>query len=225
VKGLKIEIVNKNRNELLKRSEIVFHIDYEKSGTPSNADVRKKIAETLSYPVVVKGSLETGKVRYATSSEQLIRRCNELSQKSSGGKLPLIQEYIPGVGYGFFALFNKGKPKCVFMHKRILEYDPTMPVSVGDVECLNYPDNYFDIYFSGGVIEHFEEGPLRVLQEAHRVLKPDGILILTVPYINLSRKIEDMNDFTSEMSYVLYAFFICTFKRFILGLLPFKRFE
>jgi SAM-dependent methyltransferase len=30
------------------------------------------------------------------------------------------------------------------------------------------------------------------LQEAHRVLKPDGILILTVPYINLARKTEDI---------------------------------
>jgi len=75
--------------------------------------------------------------------------------------------------------------------RRILEYDPTIPVSVGDVERLNFPDNYFDVYYSGGVIEHFEEGPFRALQEAYRVLKPDGILILTVPYINLTRKTED----------------------------------
>lgn len=48
---MKIEIVNKNRNELLKRNEIVFRVDYEKSGTPSNADVRKKIADMLSVEV------------------------------------------------------------------------------------------------------------------------------------------------------------------------------
>lgn len=48
---MKIEIVNKNRNELLKRNEIVFRIDYEKSGTPSNADVRKKIADMLNAQV------------------------------------------------------------------------------------------------------------------------------------------------------------------------------
>jgi len=74
---------------------------------------------------------------------------------------------------------------------RILKYDPTIPVSVGDVEHLNYPDNYFDVYYSGGVIEHFEEGPFHALKEAYRVLKNDGILILTVPYINLTRKTED----------------------------------
>jgi predicted ATP-grasp superfamily ATP-dependent carboligase len=92
-------------------------------------DVRET-AKTLNYPVVVKGSLETGKVRYASSPVQLENRCIELSQSSPDRKLPLIQEYIPGRGYGFFALFNKGKPKCFFMHKRILEYPPTGGPSV-----------------------------------------------------------------------------------------------
>lgn len=93
-------------------------------------DVRET-AKRLSYPVVVKGSLETGKVRYVNSPGQLEKRYIELSQNFPGGeRLPLIQEYIPGRGYGFFALFNKGKPRSIFMHKRILEYPITGGPSV-----------------------------------------------------------------------------------------------
>jgi len=69
-----------------------------------------------SFPVVVKGLLESGEVRYANSNQDL--SC--LNLQSS-----LIQEYIPGQGYGFFALFNRGKPRAIFMHKRIREYPIT----------------------------------------------------------------------------------------------------
>lgn len=69
-----------------------------------------------SYPVVVKGLMESGKVSYANSSDDLSR----LDLQNS-----LIQEYIPGEGYGFFALLNKGQPRAIFMHKRIREYPMT----------------------------------------------------------------------------------------------------
>lgn len=36
-----------------------------------------------------------------------------------------MQEYIPGEGYGFFALFNRGKPRGVFQHQRIHEFPLT----------------------------------------------------------------------------------------------------
>ena len=69
-----------------------------------------------SFPVVVKGLMESGEVRYANSNQDLSR----FNLKNS-----LIQEYIPGQGYGFFALFNRGKPRAIFMHKRIREYPIT----------------------------------------------------------------------------------------------------
>lgn len=51
----------------------------------------------------------------------------------------------------------------------------------GDVANIPCPGNYFTAYLSLGVIEHFEEGPHRVLAEAYRVLKPGGIAIITTP--------------------------------------------
>lgn len=64
-----------------------------------------------------------------------------------------------------------------------------IPVKIGDVKRLEYPDNSLDAYVSIGVVEHFEEGPVGVLKEAHRVLKKDGVIILSVPYESLVQRI------------------------------------
>ncbi len=51
-------------------------------------------------------------------------------------------------------------------------------VAVGDAEDLKeFPDNYFDIYYSWGVLHH-TASPERAIAEAHRVLKPGGQLKL-----------------------------------------------
>lgn len=62
---------------------------------------------------------------------------------------------------------------------------PDMPLAAGDVHALPYADNSIDAYLSFGVLEHFEHGMSPALAEAHRVLKPGGILILTIPYPNI----------------------------------------
>lgn len=49
-----------------------------------------------------------------------------------------------------------------------------------DVCKLDFPDNYFDGYLSMGVIEHFQD-PTIPLIEAYRVLKKGGIAFITVP--------------------------------------------
>ena len=72
----------------------------------------------------------------------------------------------------------------------IKEHFPNLSVSVGDVLKLRYPNDYFDGYISMGVVEHFEEGPEKVLEEAHRVLKDGGAFLVSVPYFNPLRKIK-----------------------------------
>lgn len=66
---------------------------------------------------------------------------------------------------------------------------PELDVISGDIFNLNFVDKSIDTYLSWGVMEHYEEGPNKILSEAHRVLKDDGTLILTVPYLNILRKI------------------------------------
>ena len=76
--------------------------------------------------------------------------------------------------------------------RRIKEIDSALPVYEADITKLPFEDGYFDCYYSGGVIEHFEEGPDRALREARRVLKTNGLFLVTVPFINVIRTIKFM---------------------------------
>lgn len=64
-----------------------------------------------------------------------------------------------------------------------------LPLAVADVLKLPFPDESFDAYFSGGVLEHFEEGPTPGLEEAHRILMPGGFLIGFMPFVNAERRL------------------------------------
>lgn len=50
----------------------------------------------------------------------------------------------------------------------------------GDAENLPFPDDYFDLVYSVGVMEHFPD-PTRAFQEQFRVVRPRGLLIVQVP--------------------------------------------
>ena len=50
-------------------------------------------------------------------------------------------------------------------------------------EKLPFQDNYFDIIYSKSFIEHFYY-PEKIFEEAHRVLKPSGLLITLTPEWN-----------------------------------------
>ena len=53
---------------------------------------------------------------------------------------------------------------------------------VGDVYPLDFKDNTFDLVYSSHVLEHFKrELTPKILKEWTRVLKPDGILRISVP--------------------------------------------
>jgi predicted ATP-grasp superfamily ATP-dependent carboligase len=76
----------------------------------------------VNYPLVVKPSLGSGSTR-------LVRERNEAlayHEQSKDEDNPfVIQEFVPGEGYGFFALYDKGKLRTCFMHKRIREVPPS----------------------------------------------------------------------------------------------------
>jgi predicted ATP-grasp superfamily ATP-dependent carboligase len=79
-------------------------------------------AEFLKYPCVLKGLTESGQVFYASNPKEL----NEKDfLRQIEGEFFIAQEYVKGEGYGFFALFNHGEPRAIFMHRRIREYPIT----------------------------------------------------------------------------------------------------
>jgi predicted ATP-grasp superfamily ATP-dependent carboligase len=71
----------------------------------------------LGYPLVVKGSVEAGTVRYAKNLKDLKNAFIALQNER-----PIAQQYIKGDGVGFFAAYNHGKCVARFMHCRVREY-------------------------------------------------------------------------------------------------------
>ena len=87
-------------------------------------------------------------------------------------------------------------------------YDPTLPLTAGDVHRLPYRDECFGSYLSFGVLEHFEHGMQPALAEAWRVIKPGGVLVMTIPYPNvvyravqLKRKLTGAGQLTNDDFY------------------------
>lgn len=117
---------------------------------------------------------------------------------------PYFFKYLPededileaGCGLGAWVIFlnDKGyRVAGIDNNREVIErlklWNPSLNVSYGDIEHLPYEDNSLGAYISLGVVEHFEEGPERPLREAFRVLKPGGMIILTVPYNSIFRRL------------------------------------
>lgn len=67
---------------------------------------------------------------------------------------------------------------------------PDLDVRYGDVRKLDFGDEYFDGYWSLGVIEHFWEGYQTIVSEMNRVLKPGGYVFVSFPTISMLDKFQ-----------------------------------
>jgi len=66
---------------------------------------------------------------------------------------------------------------------------PQLNIRLSDIRKIDFPDNFFNAYWSLGVIEHFYDGYLEILHEMNRVLKPGGYAFVTFPYMSPLRKL------------------------------------
>lgn len=111
----------------------------------------------------------------------------------------ILEEYLPkngkiieaGCGLGRIVIHFKNKGYDIVgidwskkSIQTIKEYDPQLSVEEGDLRKFNYADGIFSAYISEGVIEHFADGPMAILQEAHRVLVDKGLLLISIPIYN-----------------------------------------
>jgi SAM-dependent methyltransferase len=86
-----------------------------------------------------------------------------------------------------------------------VEYENNLDVRLCDVENFPLPfeDNTFDIIYSKSFIEHLYY-PEKYLEEAYRVLKPNGILLTLVPDWESNYKIY-FDDFTHRTPFTKIA--------------------
>ena len=88
----------------------------------------------LQYPLAIKAPVEMGKnvVDYCYSADELMAKIAKVMHQydHAAHGLPVIQQYIKGDGYGYFAYCEEGKVIRYFMHHRIREYPVTGGASV-----------------------------------------------------------------------------------------------
>ena len=127
----------------------------------------------------------------------------------------LYEHYLPknelileaGCGLGPKVIYFKNHGFNVvgvdFVHsalKRLKQFDPSTKLATCDIHDCPFPDNSFGAYLSYGVVEHFPHGPTKSIEEAYRILKKNGIILMMVPAENwLSRFIHDENNFLQRL--------------------------
>jgi len=146
---------------------------------------------------------------------------NLLNSCEADEVLPFILKYLPtgtlvlesGCGLGRFVKYleDRGwdivgleysKHSICIIHKTW----PNLKVIQGDVALSPFREKTFDGVISLGVVEHFIDGPGKPLKEIYRILKNDGIAIITVPCMNRVRMLKEMiwwNDFREALRYVM----------------------
>ncbi|MAG12672.1 hypothetical protein CL630_02550 [bacterium] len=67
----------------------------------------------------------------------------------------------------------------------------------GELKDAHYDDDFFDTIFLGDIIEHVQD-PLGLLKECYRILKPEGVLIVSTP---------NLDSFWAKKTFLLHKFF------------------
>lgn len=105
-------------------------------------------------------------------------------QKKCAGKTDLkILNIGAGTGDDLKVLQKFGKNYVIDIDEAALAYIPKElceDKQKADACALPYEDNFFDVVISCDCFEHIEND-IKAISEVHRVLKPNGILIFTVP--------------------------------------------
>lgn len=120
-----------------------LQIPYPDTICPDSIDQVMEISPSLTYPVVIKMTYESisKSIFYINSADELKYRYNRLCSQYNlrGHQLPIIQQYIKGDGYGFFALYDKGSCKRIFMHRRVRELPPSGGASTSAISVFEEP--------------------------------------------------------------------------------------
>ena len=132
-------VITSDENITLAISKERTYRTAEEIGVPIPATFRVKQAEEirklpLHFPLVIKSPFESGKnvVAYAKDQGEAISRFEQMcaTEHLFEPDTPLLQEYVQGDGYGFFAIYQGGQCMRYFMHHRIREYPVTGGASV-----------------------------------------------------------------------------------------------
>lgn len=135
----------------------------------------------------------------------------------------IILEAGCGTGQWVIALRARGY-NCIgvdFATKALQRTSKICPVPVfgGDLFQLGIEDESIDAVISLGVVEHRQAGPEPYLIEMSRILKPGGLLLISVPYFHPLRRLRAAKgayrDNVNNLPFYQQAFTLEEFKQII----------
>lgn len=144
-----IEICNYDKIEMAMEKKLTFqyaeknNIDHPKTIYPNSIEEAISFSLQLHYPLIIKSSNESilkFPTIYVNDKTELIKSLHGLydnNVETIQNCFPLIQEQVSGKGYGFFAIYQHGNCKKIFMHERIREN----PITGGSSTCAR---SYYD---------------------------------------------------------------------------------
>ena len=131
-------LVIADNKELLTKHAIEVGLNCPKTFFRVSLDAVNDLCRTeLTFPCIIKFRGDKRKTHWNPEERYTIvyspdKLLSEYQRMHEIEKYPIIQEYIQGQGFGFFALYDRKRElKANFAHKRIREY----PVSGGPSSC------------------------------------------------------------------------------------------
>ncbi len=129
----------------------------------------RKLEDTIGYPMVVKGRGDAARPLYVSDIDDLL-----MILESNIGRELLAQEYVPGIGCGYFAIAVEGKPVIEYTHIRLIEEKASGGPSVAsrldfDVELIEVGRRFLEYFkWTGPVMvemkRHVETGDIYVIE-------------------------------------------------------------
>ncbi len=113
----------------------------------------------------------------------------------------------------FTTIFREGYPAELSVTMRNEQYNEEKTF-VGqnfnvETDPFPYPDNFFDVVLCCELLEHLTLDPTHMLVEIHRILKPEGKLLITTPNVlvlrNLTAMIKKKNIYGPYSGYGVYG--------------------
>lgn len=152
-KYCRVPIVNIETMRIAQDKRLTFklaerlNIPIPKTFYISDEEDINKIAKNVQYPCVIKKTnyYEGGVFYCNNKTEYEINMRKILSSKKSNDEFPVVQEYVPGIGTGYYSVYKNGECLGYFMHERIHEFPvtggaSTLAKSVYHQELKQYGD-------------------------------------------------------------------------------------
>lgn len=135
-----------------------------------------------------------------------IEKSTKMLEIGTSGFFPLLcKELAPQLEVDV-THFDKNNPSCSNINMSLGKKNIEVKAFAVDLEFDKIPinDKTYDIVLCCEVLEHMEVDPMFMLDEVNRVLKNNGLLILTTPNITSSRALQKILNGVEPYFYMQY---------------------